>query len=245
MINDKNKNYKEQLRSCIRGVIGFALYFILSYSAIIPLKLCGVDYNNLSIGYKQVYLICYNLFTMLVFIFLYRKSLKVNLKDFKANFKTYFHKYFKVWLIALAVMYVSNIFIALLRYKLTGEIGVASNEETIRETLTLAPFYTFISASIYAPVVEELTFRKSLRNVFNNDILFIVVSAFIFGGMHVFTSGMTWFDLLYLIPYCAPGVAFAYILAKSDNIINTISLHFLHNTILMILQIVLMMRGLL
>lgn len=244
-MNDKKEHYKKELRNCIVGVIGFALYFIMSYAVYIPLNIANIDYNSMSINAKQIYLILYNLFTMFLFIYLYKSVLVRDFKDFTKNFKTYLKKYFKVWLIAIVIMYISNVAILALKYKLTGEIGIADNEQTIRDTLTLAPFYTFISASLYAPFVEELTFRKSLRNIFSNDIAFIIISSFVFGGMHVFTSGMTWFDLLYLIPYCAPGVAFAYMLVKSDNIFNSISLHFFHNTSLMILQVILLVRGLL
>ena len=93
--------------------------------------------------------------------------------------------------------------------------------------------------------MEELTFRKSIRNIFNNKIVFIIISSFIFGGLHVLTYDIKLLDLLYLIPYCAPGVAFAYILVKTDNIFNTISLHLIHNTILMTLQVILLTKGML
>lgn len=236
---------KVKQNKVVIGVIGILMYLLLSSLAKLPLQLFNIDYDNMSLGMKQMYLIGYNFFIMFMFFLLYKEDLINSFKDFRKNYKLYFKKYIKVWLIALVVMYISNMAIAILKYKLTGSIGVASNEETIRETLTLAPFYTFISASIYAPFVEELTFRKSFRNIFSKDWAFILISALVFGGLHVFNSGMSYFDLLYLIPYCAPGVAFAYILAKSGNIWNSISLHFLHNTILMILQIILLVKGVL
>lgn len=241
---NKEKNNIE-LKESIKGIIGIALYFGMNYIVTLPILLLGIDYNNLSINAKQAYLIGYNLFTMILFFILYRKELISNFKDLKQNYKEYFKKYIKVWFIAIAVMYVSNLTIAYLNYKLTGTTGVAANEETIRDTLVLAPLYIFLSASLYAPFVEELTFRKSFKNVFKNNILFILISGLVFGGLHVFTAGMTWFDLLYLIPYCAPGIAFAYIFVKTNNILTTISIHFCHNTILMILELIFLSRGLL
>ena len=73
-----------------------------------------------------------------------------------------------------------------------------------------------------------------------NKILFIIISGIIFGGLHVITGFSSPIDLLYLIPYCAPGFAFAYILADSDNIFIPISLHFMHNGILIALQFMLL-----
>ena len=239
----KNTN-KEKLEA-IRGTIAFFLYFLLSYGAAVPFAILKIDYNSLSLTFKQIYLVFYNLFMVSIFILIYRNDLKKEWLDFKNNYKAYFKGYFKYWLFALAIMYASNLIIGMIKYSTTGTITSAENEELIRQTLAKAPIYTFIAVSICAPIMEELTFRKSLRKIYNNKIIFIIVSSFIFGALHVFTEGMTSLDLLYLIPYCAPGFAFAYILVKTDNIFNTISLHLLHNSILMILQIVLLFRGIL
>ena len=52
-----------------------------------------------------------------------------------------------------------------------------------------------------------------------------------------------WYDILYLIPYSALGISFAYILQKTDNIFVTIGLHFMHNGILMALQVLVLIFG--
>lgn len=245
MKKEIKSNDKKELIESIKGTSGFFLYFILSYTAGLSLLLLGIDYNALPIIYKEIYLIIHCIVMMLIFFFLYKKDIQNGWKDLKKNWLTYLKKYIKVWFFALAVMYVSNLAITLLRYKNTGAVEIASNEQGIRDTLKVATTYVFVAASFYAPWVEELTFRHSLRKIFKNDILFIFISALTFGGLHVFKAGMTWFDLLYLIPYCTPGVAFAYIYLKTKNITTTISLHMIHNTTLMILQLILLSRGLL
>lgn len=227
------------------ALCAFLLFFVFSYYTDVPLKLLHININSMSMLAKQIYLIAYEIITLSVFIFIYHSDLERDFNDFKVNCKKYFKENIKYWLIALAVMYASNMIIAFLKYSATGDISAAANEEAIHASLSNAPLYTFIAAAFIAPIIEELTFRKSLRVIFNNKFLFILISSFIFGGLHVFTSDVALFDLLYLIPYCAPGVAFAYILVKTNNICNTISLHLLHNGILMILQLVLLSRGIL
>ena len=149
--------------------------------------------------------------------------------------KEYFKKYFKFWLISVGIMMLSNFII-----NFFVKTGISANEETIRETFKISPIYIFFSSVIFAPVVEELVFRQSLKNIIPNKYIFIIVSGIIFGGLHVITSLTSVTDLLYLIPYCAPGFAFAYILADSDNIFIPISLHFMHNGILIALQFILL-----
>ena len=238
-------NEVNKTNNVIKGLCTFVMYFILSYMSTPLLKIFHISIDDMSLIAKQIYLISYNILIAAIFLFAYKNDIKNSWNDFKKNYKSYFNGNIKYWLFALAIMYASNFVIAMIKYKLTGNISTAENEQLIRETLGRAPVYTFIAAAFCAPIIEEMTFRMSLRKVFSNDILFIIISSFIFGGLHVFTENMGVVDLLYLIPYCAPGVAFAVILVKTKNIFNTISLHLLHNTILMTLQLILLSRGLL
>jgi membrane protease YdiL (CAAX protease family) len=248
---DKNEYaiFSKENINIIKGITVFILYFFLSYisgtvvSSIV--KIFGVDYATMNLTIKQILLIIYNFLIITLFLFIYKKDIKENWLDFKKNYKKYFRENIKYWLFALAIMYAANAAIAYIKYSMTGNISTAENEEMIRQTLATAPIYTYIAAAICAPIIEELTFRKSLRCIFSNDFLFIVISSLIFGGLHVFTGNIGLVDLLYLIPYCAPGFAFAIILVRTKNIFNTMSLHLLHNTILMTLQLILLTRGML
>ena len=57
--------------------------------------------------------------------------------------------------------------------------------------------------------------------------------------MHVILTMENITDLLFIIPYSIPGVVFAYLYNKTDNIFIPAGIHFMHNGILMILQIIL------
>ena len=69
------------------------------------------------------------------------------------------------------------------------------------------------------------------------------MSGLIFGGLHVVGNINHWYDLLYLIPYCTPGFIFAYIMSKTNNVFVSMGLHFLHNGMIMSLQVLLIMLG--
>ena len=81
----------------------------------------------------------------------------------------------------------------------------------------------------YAPLSEELIFRRSFKDVFKNKYIYVLISGLVFGGMHVISSASSMSDFLYIIPYSALGIAFALLYYDTDNIFTTISMHSLHN----------------
>ena len=213
-------------------------YFTLSELQTLPLVLSGVDYNVMPLALKVIYLLSFEILMVSAIGLILNKEIKKALTDIKKNHQKYFSKYLKYWLYSLIIMAGSNIIISFINGG-----GVAGNEETIRQIFTKAPIYMFISAVFIAPILEELTFRQAFRNIFSNDKVFIIMSGLIFGGLHVVGNVNSPVDLLYLIPYCTPGFVFAYIMAKTDNVFVSMGLHFLHNGVMISLQILLMMLG--
>ena len=97
------------------------------------------------------------------------------------------------------------------------------------------------SISIYAPFIEELIYRKAIKDCFIpykqnkiNKYLCVITSGLIFAALHVIDSGSA-IDYIYIIPYLSLGIAFALLYYNTNNIFSTISLHFLHNTVTLLL----------
>lgn len=90
------------------------------------------------------------------------------------------------------------------------------------------------SALIYAPILEEIIYRGFLRRAFSSDTMFIVVSALIFGGIHMMHPGQDMTQMLYLFEYALLGGFLAYLYAKSDNIFVSMLGHFCLNFIALI-----------
>lgn len=217
-------------KNIILGLFGFFMYFFLNIIELLPFEIANVDINYIPNYIKISYLIIYEIMEICILLLIFSKQIITNFKDILKNHKMYFSKYFKYYLIGLAVMLISNFIIIFI---LDG--GVADNEETIRNMFKISPLYIYFSSVIYAPIVEELTFRQALRNIVGKNFIFIILSGLIFGGLHL--SNITSIvDLLYLIPYGSLGFVFAYILYKTDNIFISMGLHFMHNGILISLQ---------
>ena len=226
---------KKNDKKTLVGIGVFLFYFFVSQFQALPFWVLNIDTTTLPEIVKVIYTLLVQVFLVLIIAYIFRKDLKKNFKDLKKNHKYYFSNYLKYWFLALGLMMLSNAII------LMFEPGsIAGNEEAIRDMFSKTPIYTFISAVIIAPILEELVFRKSFRYMFSNDILFILFSGITFGAFHVISSFESFFDLIYIIPYSIPGLVFAYVLVKSKNIFVPMGLHFLHNCILMSLQFLLM-----
>ena len=231
---EKEKNY--EFKDMIIGFGVLFLYLIGSSYSYDFIKLFGINYNDLNFVTKQIYLILYEVILTLIIIYIYRKNFIPDFKDFIKNNVTYFKKYIKYWFLMLGLMIISNLIVTMFT---TTEIS--QNQETIVNLLGEAPIYTFILTVFTAPILEELVFRLSFRKMFaHTNLLFIFFSGLFFGSMHVISSYESIVDLLFIIPYSIPGFIFAYIYTKSKNICVPMSLHFIHNGIMMSLQILLM-----
>ncbi len=227
---------KYNVKNAFLGVLAILTYFILPMLEGVPFELMGIDTATLPLVAKVIYMVAFETVLMAIIVLIFHKKIEKDWQDMKQNHMNYYSTYLKYWLIAIMVMMLSNLLIM----NFTNN-GVASNEQTIQELFDVSPIYIFFSAVIFAPVVEELVFRQGIRNIIPNNLLFILASGIIFGGLHVISGSMeSLTELLYLIPYCAPGIAFAYILSKTDNIFVSMGIHFMHNGILIALQFMLL-----
>lgn len=219
-------------KSIIKGLITIFLYFILDFFTLLPLYIINIDINNLSIAFETFYLLTYNLITFIIIFMIYNKEISNDFKNF--NLKNFFKKYFKFWIILLTLMIISNLLIQII-YPGSS----AANEDNFRSIFKIAPIYSFISACLFAPFKEEMVFRMSFKKIFKNKYLFIFISSIAFGLLHVIFSSNNYYDYLYLLPYFTSGIILSYVYYESDNIFTSLSIHFIHNTVLLILQIIL------
>lgn len=210
--------------------IGMMLLLIL-FSTIF-FSILNINPNNISDKMYVVYLTTSELILTVIYFAIYRKTLVNDFKEFKKDINGNLEFAFRYWAAGFAIMVVSNLFITVILGK-----TIAGNEETVRNYIGTAPILMAISTVIFAPINEELTFRKSIRDAINNKWAYVLLSGIIFGGLHVISYVSSPLDLVYLIPYCSLGIAFALLYYKTNNIFSSISMHMMHNLLSIIVYL--------
>lgn len=210
----------------------FILFYFSSYIQLIPILLFNMDITSIT-GAQNVMLSAFsNIVLLLILLLIFRKDIKKEWKIFKDNFLENIDIGIKYWLIGLGIMMISNIFINVFL-----QLGQAANEQAVQSMITSLPWLMLINAGFIAPCTEEIVFRKGFKKAFPNKYAFIILSALVFGSLHVITSMTSPIELLYIIPYGALGAAFAYMYQKTNTIFTSISMHMFHNTALILLSI--------
>ena len=225
-------NVNSKIKYLIRGTIVFFLFFYSVYLQYIPVLLFKMDVHNIS-PLESVLLSTFSSTIVLFILFIiYRKELKREFKIFKDNFIENIDIGFRYWMLGLIIMMISNVIIT---YLLKG--GGANNEEAVQKMIKTLPWLMVIDAGFIAPFNEEIVFRKTLKDIFNNPIILCILSFLFFGGAHVISDAKTLTDYLYIIPYGALGASFAYSYYKTNTVFTSMSMHIFHNTVLILLSI--------
>ena len=233
----------------IKNLVVFSYYFIYVDLFLAIFTIVGFDFYALDATTRVAIWLAIDALFMVFLYLLYRKDIKTDFKDYKKNYKSYF-KYVNVYLIGVILMGLTNLLIQ----KLTGS-GLSGNEQSIRALLPKYPIYITFGAIIFAPFVEEMIFRKIIKNIVSNKYAFyftkmfkkdtkklttyafIIISGLVFGLIHISNFRDT-NQILLGIPYMIMGLDFAYIYHKTNNIFTTMVFHAIHNTILLLIQFI-------
>ena len=213
------------IKSFFKGIFYIFLYFIIT--VLIYLLFGNEIYNTNDLFLANIATIVADLTIVFIFIIIFRKTIIPDFNDFKKNYKKYIKDNIQYWLIGLFLMIISNILISFL-------VEMPTNEEVNRELLFNSTIPSIISMVIVAPILEELITRKSFKDVFKNQYIYIFISGLIFGSLHLLVAESL-IECLYIIPYGVLGCAFAKIYYNTNNIWSNIFFHALHNFIAILL----------
>ncbi|MEE0699138.1 MAG: CPBP family intramembrane glutamic endopeptidase [Bacilli bacterium] len=229
-----DKFIKGWLKKNYKFLLVILIYLMYQGNFLIALlSSLGLSISSLSKNLRMVCLIINDLTYVIVLLLMFKSEIKNGLLDLKNHFTNRAILSLNCWIAGCLIMTISSIIISLIVKK-----DVSNNEAIVRQSIQLAPFYMLFTCSIVAPVIEEMVFRRALYGLIKFKWLFILVSGLGFGLLHVLGSNPAPLDYLYVIPYGSMGCAFAYLLSRTKNITLPIIIHMIHNTILVIVQII-------
>ena len=223
------KKYSKQ----IKDIFAILLFFCNSIFSSLLISILHINIKQITEKQSMVFSLFNYVMLVIIFILLYRKDLKEDWKKFKKEPNKIIDTGFKYWTIGLFFMVISNIII--MKF-FPG--STANNEQAVQGYIKNFPFLALLTTSILGPFVEEITFRKTFKDSIKNPVLFILTSGILFGLMHVLGQSTTLRDYLYIIPYSALGISFAYMYYKTDNFYTSAMMHTIHNLALTIISII-------
>lgn len=156
------------------------------------------------------------------------KQIKEEWKGFIASTKG--NKRFVTELLVFLIIYFVLGAIVLFVASYFGLDILPKNNENVSTQLHTIPVYlTFIQTCIFAPVIEEMTFRYSIIGKVNKEnkmllILSCVISVILFDAIHIFTFG----EFFY---YLAPAIVLTGFYVRRKSVIASMILHSLVNII--------------
>lgn len=214
----------------IKGILIIFSYFLIGNIISIPFSFLE---KNKIISPSASKLLLY-LVLCIIFVLIYNKDLIKDIKNFKKDYKNILKTSFKYWIKGLFIMIFSSYILTMLK------VAPNTNQEANLALLESMPIVEFICAVIFAPITEELVFRRSLKNISSNKHIYALTSGIIFGFIHIISSlsnAKSLIMLLYLIPYSALGIAFAYAYKKNDNISGSMIFHSIHNALSLLVHL--------
>ncbi len=223
---------KIKLKEILIFLCVISLFYLSSYLQLIPLKFLNWDIKNISTSQAIILMTFSNLCLTIIYIIFYYNSLKKDLKTFLNNLMLNLITALIYWIVGIILMFACNLIISLINGG-----NIAGNEQSVRNMISVIPSLMLVNAGILAPFNEEIIFRKSLGDIFNNKWLFVFFSFLLFGGAHVIGNIKSIIDILYIVPYGLLGASFALAYKKTDTIFTSFTMHMVHNTLAVVLLI--------
>ncbi len=134
----------------------------------------------------------------------------------------------------------SSIVYNLIVLSIYPEFGSNQNQNSVVDMITNLPVLSFFSVAIFAPIVEEITYRLCLTGTIakRNKIIAIVVSSLLFGLIHSAFIDFSFLEMtkeeiineaIALPSYIISGLIMAFAYVNEDSLACSITAHITNN----------------
>jgi len=173
-----------------------------------------------------------NFIFLFIIIYIYKNTLNKYYKNFGKNYKKHIFSSLKIFVGGLFIFFVLN--------AMLYNFGVpySNNTSSMIEIFKKIPVLFVLNTLFYYPIIEELVFKMSFKEIFKNKWSFVIFTG-VFNALFQIVFSLTNItDLLYILPYSIFFCSLSYIYYKTDNIIYPILLRMCYNLIPCIIYII-------
>lgn len=209
---------KEKIEILLKSLAVILSYFV--YTKVVTSILNLVFNGHFTDNYFYSFIA--DLIYFIIILAIYHKDLWNNIIDLKKEPVKKLLNGIK-WMVIAVVLQVVTI-------NILNAIGpyTAGNDEAVA---SLPAYYMIFKTIFFSILVEEIIFRKSIRDVIDNKILFIILSSLFYGFMNIVYSDLSGLNILSILPYFVSSLALSYLYVKYDNIVLVMLVKFLYNLI--------------
>lgn len=206
---------KKIRKELLRILLAIIIFFYTSIPVLAILRIIGLEIT--SSNYKM--LVVYDFISSLVVsIFISTLYYDVIIRDLKklknkcnGKVSVYIKNVMIGFLFLLITKFVSAYVVTIISNLFNIEITTADNQALIEKMVKSMPLLITLSASLFAPISEEVLFRGGIRKLMNNLGVFVTVSGLIFGLMHVTDNIIFILEILFI------GIIVNYLINNKNN----------------------------
>lgn len=199
----------------------YLIYFV--YTNVFEILL-----NTIGVKNDVIILFVSDLCFFLGIVLYYRQTIRQGVCSFKKDYSLK-EKIILIlkWFLIITVV---NIFGGIISDLIFGSnTPLDENTTSLRVIADISSLYTIFKALIFASVAEELLFKKAIRDVIQNDVLFCIVSSVIYATVNIMYTNITIFSIVDFIQYFIFSILLSYCYVKNkDNVFIIMVIKFVY-----------------
>lgn len=202
-------------KELLRILLAIIIFFYTSIPILAILRIIGLEITKSNYKMLVVYDFISSLVVAVFISALYYDVIINDLKKIKNKCNGKVSVYLKSimigFLFLLITKFVSAYVVTIISNLFNIEITTADNQAIIEKMVKSMPLLITLSASLFAPISEEVLFRGGIRKLMNNLGVFVTVSGLIFGLMHVTDNIVFMLEILFI------GIIINYLINNKNN----------------------------
>lgn len=202
-------------KELLRILLAIIIFFYTSIPVLAILRIIGLEITKSNYKMLVVYDFISSLVVAVFISILYYDVIINDLKKLKKKCNGKISIYLKNimigFLFLLITKFISAYIVTIISNLFNIEITTADNQAIIEKMVKSMPLLITLSASLFAPISEEVLFRGGIRKLMNNLGVFVTVSGLIFGLMHVTDNIVFMLEILFI------GIIINYLINNKNN----------------------------